>query len=263
MKLCFLFCFLLISCHAKECKEWAQIRRLYPREEFNQASLGPTRIPKIIHQIWLGSPFPEKYRRLQQSWIDHHPNWEYKLWTDEDVAAFGLKNQAFYDRAINWGQKSDIARYEILERFGGLYIDTDFECVKPFDILNERFDFYTGLQRDHPKSRDEKPVIANGLIGTIPGHPILKLCIEKMVLNIGADQAHHIQLTTGPFYFTEIVLSQCKNRAFRNGVFPSAYFYPLPSIDKQGILVEGERTQWLKPESFAIHYWECSWMKKN
>jgi mannosyltransferase OCH1-like enzyme len=45
--------------------------------------------------------------------------------------------QAAFDRASNFGEKSDIWRYEILFRLGGVYVDTDFECVRPFDSLLE------------------------------------------------------------------------------------------------------------------------------
>ena len=38
-------------------------------------------IPKIIHQIWLG-PLPPPQRWLD-SWRDHHPDWDYHLWTNE------------------------------------------------------------------------------------------------------------------------------------------------------------------------------------
>lgn len=41
-----------------------------------------TKIPKIIHQIWLGSPLPQKFKKLQASWIKMHPEWTYILWTD-------------------------------------------------------------------------------------------------------------------------------------------------------------------------------------
>ena len=255
-----LFC-VFIAHAAAEVKEWQQVRRMYPREDLNWSVPAKVRIPKIIHQIWLGSPFPEKYRRIQKTWTDHHPDWEYRLWTDEDVAAFGLRNQVLYDRAVNWGQKSDILRYEILDRFGGLYIDTDFECVKPFDILHSLFDFYTGIMRDQPSGPGEKPMINNGLIGSLPGHPILKLCIENMHFERGDHNDHNIHATTGPFFFTEIVLSQFKERTFKNAVFPAVYFYPLPGVKRRGIFGEAERAEWIKPESFAIHYWECSWMK--
>ena len=104
------------------------------------------KIPKIIHQIWLGSPFPEVYRNYQQSWLANHPDWEYYLWTDADIAALGLENREFYDTSNNYGERSDIARYEILYRFGGVYVDVDYECLKPLDKLHYQYDLYTGIQ---------------------------------------------------------------------------------------------------------------------
>lgn len=39
--------------------------------------------------------------------------WELRLWTDTDVDAFGLENRDVYEAAGNFGQKSDILRYEV------------------------------------------------------------------------------------------------------------------------------------------------------
>jgi mannosyltransferase OCH1-like enzyme len=47
-----------------------------------------------------------------------------------DVKLMILKNQKAYSLAKNWGMKSDILRYEILQKFGGVYIDTDYECLQ-------------------------------------------------------------------------------------------------------------------------------------
>ena len=49
-------------------------------------------IPKKIHQIWLGGEFPDKYKRLRDTWIKENPDWDYRLWTDEDVENFKLEN---------------------------------------------------------------------------------------------------------------------------------------------------------------------------
>lgn len=48
-----------------------------------------------------------------KSGSDGSGGWEAKLWTDEDVDGFGLENRAAYDAAGNFGQKSDILRYEV------------------------------------------------------------------------------------------------------------------------------------------------------
>ena len=47
-----------------------------------------------------------------------------------DVKSIILKNKKAYSLAKNWGMKSDILRYEILQKFGGVYIDTDYECLQ-------------------------------------------------------------------------------------------------------------------------------------
>ena len=43
------------------------------------------RIPRIFHQIWVGpDPLPDEFAAYGQTWLDHHPGWELKLWTDEN-----------------------------------------------------------------------------------------------------------------------------------------------------------------------------------
>lgn len=48
---------------------------------------------------------------------------------------FKLKNTNPYINGSNYGEKSDVLRYEILQQFGGIYVDCDFECLKSFDSL--------------------------------------------------------------------------------------------------------------------------------
>lgn len=65
------------------------------------------------------------------------------LFSDEQIN-FKLKNVEALKCAKNYGEKSDILRYEILCQFGGIYVDCDFECLKSFDgLLMCRF--FTGF----------------------------------------------------------------------------------------------------------------------
>ena len=45
--------------------------------------------------------------------------------------------RAEYDNAEKMAAKSDIFRYEICARFGGVYIDADFEPLRPIEPLLE------------------------------------------------------------------------------------------------------------------------------
>jgi inositol phosphorylceramide mannosyltransferase catalytic subunit len=213
------------------------------------------RIPKRIHQIWIGSPLPAKYKLLQRTWRENHPDWEYILWTDADIEALNLTNKAAYDAAKNYGEKSDIARYEILYRFGGLYVDTDFECLQPFDILHHCFDFYTGT------GFGPGFITYFGLMGSAPGHPILKDCIAHLNRNIqyNPDPIINILYTSGPYYFTKYVLAHMKaDTAGRCVAFPVNYFYPWPNTLREQNSWQEVRS-WVRPETFAIHHWYVSW----
>ncbi|CAN0057513.1 unnamed protein product, partial [Phaeothamnion confervicola] len=95
-------------------------------------------------QVWLGSNLPERFQVLRESWMRCMPAWEVRLWSDADVAALGLENQAAFDAAPNWGEKSDICRYEILWRLGGFYADVDFICLRSFEALHSEADFCAG-----------------------------------------------------------------------------------------------------------------------
>lgn len=137
-----------------------------------------SKVPKIFHYIWFGVKLPDKYRPFLQTWLKHHPDWTFIFWVDNsqnydlgtlkdftfddlqkylnkkdrekhiviDVKNLTFDNRRFFDKTNNYGQRSDILRFEIVYRFGGVYIDVDLECIKSLDILNHMYDFYTGTQ---------------------------------------------------------------------------------------------------------------------
>jgi len=213
------------------------------------------KIPKIIHQIWLGSPVPPVLKRYMNTWIKYHVGreWQYKLWTEEDIAQFTLYNQKFYDASDNYGVKSDIARWEILYRIGGVYVDTDFECFRPLDILNYTYDFYIALQ-----PLDTLFVqLGIGLVGTVPEHPIVKHCIET----IKDDwQEKGAPKKTGPIHFTRSFYHAADQDGYRDIAFPASYFYPLGCREDIGDI---DTEAWKKNGAFGVHWWAKSWMPRS
>jgi mannosyltransferase OCH1-like enzyme len=216
------------------------------------------RIPKKIHQIWLGSPLPDKFARYAASWKEHHPDWEYILWTDADIAKLNLENQAIYDRAINYAERSDIARYEILYRFGGLYVDTDCQCLQPFDMLHHCYDFYTGIEFPAMAPWLRTIICPNALIACAPGHPIMRGCIDE-VKKRSTNPSNDIVFKTGPLLFTDVASQLLDDSAWINIALPATFFYP---IDKE---TKGQQKiqAMVKPETFAIHHWAGSWILKE
>ena len=115
------------------------------------------------------------FHKMSRKYKEVLPDWELWMWTDADIPGFNLVNKQYYDEEVNYGAKADILRYEILYRHGGVYFDVDFEILKSLDRLNYTYEFYTGLL---PKKY--KSVMANAIIGCVPGHPILKECVESI-----------------------------------------------------------------------------------
>lgn len=216
------------------------------------------KIPKKIHQIWLGSPVPDRFARYAATWKEHHPDWDYILWTDKEIAQLTLENQEIYDRAINYAERSDIARYEILYRFGGLYADTDCECIKSFDALHHSYDFYAGAELPALASWLGIIILPNAIIGAKPGHPIMRECINE-VRKRSSNNSNDIVLKTGPLLFTDVTLKRINDTELKNIVLPASFFYPIDKETKNRIAI----LSMVQPETYAIHHWAGSWILKE
>lgn len=224
------------------------------------------KIPKIIHHIWLGSPLPEKYKRFQSEWIKNNPEWEYKIWTDKDIVVFEEQNKELFKnlKQYSYATKSDILRCEILYKFGGLYIDTDYEFVKHFDIFNDNYEFYCCME-----PLCSNVVIGNTVIGSIPGHPILKTYLDNLKENFkkwdntNMDNFDRALAKTGPSYFTRCILETIDkfgtNISQNLLILPPTYFYP--PVKKQYSNNGVYHVPVISAETYGVHYWDLSWAK--
>ena len=115
----------------------------YSIENEKQKLKNTSIIPKIIHHIWLGGGVPEKYSAWISSWDQYNPGWTHIIWTDEDIKYLKLCNIKLFKQARILAEKADILRLELINLFGGLYVDTDYECLKSFDQFHYCNSFYT------------------------------------------------------------------------------------------------------------------------
>ena len=156
------------------------------------AVLAAAKIPKVFHYIWLGpKEFPSASIQNVKSFIAKHPDWTVKFWTDRKRALphpsmevhyveefpFLQTKSCFYD-SENYGEKSDVLRYEILFQEGGVYVDHDVLCLEAFDEMNQDFDFYCGLEMPSATVLSSSVHVTNNIIASIPGHPILKRSMD-------------------------------------------------------------------------------------
>lgn len=93
-------------------------------------------IPKIIHWCWFGrNPVPEEVRRYVDHWKEISPDWKIICWDENnfDITENDYCREAYEQK--KWAFVSDFARLKVLYDYGGFYLDSDVEMVKPFDDL--------------------------------------------------------------------------------------------------------------------------------
>lgn len=129
-------------------------------------------IPRIFHQIWLGpDDLPDEYRGLQRTWTSRHPEWELRFWTEENLPR-NLRRREVYELMRQPAERADMLRLELLHQFGGVYVDVDFECLRPIDPLLKGVSFFLGALRSGR--------VSNAIIGSVHGHPLLGRALQEL-----------------------------------------------------------------------------------
>jgi mannosyltransferase OCH1-like enzyme len=223
----------------------AYVKALYEKNNLARVKYNKKiKIPRIIHQIWVGEkPLPQTYTILKESWIKHHPGWSYKLWTNKEVSKLRLYNQDFYNAATDPVEKANILRYELLDKFGGVYVDIDFQCLRSLEPLHHCYDFYTGIEPN-----DSAHLLNNALIACSAGHSLMRYCIETIKNDMHLESRYH---RTGVGHFSRSFMAMAHKVSGVTIAFPASYFYPLHIHYSSHAKV----IRCLKPESFAVHYW--------
>ena len=216
-------------------------------------------IPKTIHYFWLGSnKMPKLAIKCIDSWKKYCPDFEIKLW-NEDNYDFS-KNKYMYQayQTKKWGFVPDYARLDILYQYGGIYLDTDVEIIRPLTpLLNNHF--YAGLRYVGE--------LALGLgFGSEAQHPLLKEFMDDYNNYSFFDQFGNTNLTSAPVIQTQF-LTKNYEMVFESGrqevqhlknnvtLYPYEYFDPIYKKGK-----EWKARPHLTLNTFSIHHYMQSWV---
>jgi mannosyltransferase OCH1-like enzyme len=202
-------------------------------------------IPKIFHQIWVNRTapeLPEAYRVYRDTWRALHPDWDFRLWNLANLG-FTPRRPDLLRSAANYAQISDLLRYEILLRHGGVYLDTDFECRRSLAPI------LAGV-RNFACSEDGRS-ISIGILGAAPGSVYMERCLAALPARCGAAET---QKETGPAFFTRVLLDGGIAGDFT--LFPRAWFYPYNWN-------EPHRAHEAFPSAYAVHRWAHSWREPD
>jgi hypothetical protein len=179
-------------------------------------------VPKIIHQIWIG-PKPAPIN-LMNTWKEKNPDFEYIYWNEREFIKRGMvfECQSKIDEIEEYCGKTDIMRWEILYKYGGIYIDADSFCIEKIDdeLLKKSF---AGWENEIKRPG----LIAVGTMGFTQNHTIPKKAVEFIKNNevSYAKTGRMAWQNTGPVLLTNIYNENPDNRKVFN-ILNSYTFLP-------------------------------------
>lgn len=237
-----------------------KFERIYNKDKVKEALSSRLKIPKLIHQIWLGGNPPERYRQFMDSW-KALASWKYRLWTDADLPEF---DHPLLKQDLSLVEKADVLRLEILSKYGGLYVDTDVMCVNEnfFDFANRQYSFYAGLEplENYYLEASENFYLRCGtaIIAGKKGHPLISKCLEEIEHNYAIHPGKWPVTKTGPDFVTQMITSN--SNLLRGGmIFPPTFFYPLSYKIEEAAVAKLH----IRDETACVHYFDISWSPNN
>ena len=197
-----------------------------------------------------------------------HPDWKRQFWTDEDndllVREYYPIFYDYYQTLSPTIKKADFARLLYMHRFGGVYVDLDFLCLKNLSALLQEYDIVLGrLSPGNPCYQ-----IPNAFLASRKGCDFWIHVAEEIVSAPFAEQGQ-VEMHTGPHR-----LEQAYNRykPANSIVYGDKLIYPLDWIDllqvnKRRFAVDlrhktAQELAAVFPDSYCLTFWMGNWSQK-
>lgn len=211
------------------------------------------KIPKIIHYCWFGrGEKPKIVNQCIESWKVIMPDYEISEWNEDnfDISCNEFVRDAYV--AKKYAFVSDYVRVYALNRYGGIYLDTDVRTFRNFDEF---------LKEDSFWGFEEKRFVATSTIGAAKDNKIIKMFLDSY-----EDKKFQIENGQGIALTNVRVVSEIlsdlgykmdgtKQRIEGLGtIYPQEYFSPYDYIN----CVDTSTNK-----TVAIHYFYKSWIPHN
>lgn len=204
-----------------------------------------TLIPRILHRV-VPSRTTDQVEAYWGAFANLHPQWELRTWRDPlDPNDFPRLGRLFGLCTTGAGL-ADLVRLDVLWVYGGIYVDSDCEPVRPLDPLLG-LGFFIGQQ--------QWGICTNAVMGSEPCHPALDAYIRRICASAPAALATaRPDVVSGPLAATKALL-------LRRDValLPPEAFYAEPweaTMNSARLSAEELSTA----QTYVIHRWAGSWL---
>ena len=211
-----------------------------------------TKIPKIIHYIWLGTrPFDKTSLKCMESWKKYLPEYEVRKWGDaecRDIINANRYAREAYERK-KYAFVSDYLRVYILYHYGGVYMDTDVQIYKPLDrFLNE--EAFTSFEGGGN--------IPTALMACAKSNRWMKMLLDDYDNRPFLREDGSMDLTTNVITITELsipwgLVKDDSEQILQDSVhiYPHEYFCPIDLMN--------EKNNAFTENTYAAHLFNGSW----
>ena len=211
-------------------------------------------IPKKIHYCWFGgNPLPEDVKGYIASWRKYCPDYEIIEWNESnfDINCCAYVREAY--EVKKWAFVTDYVRLYALYRYGGIYMDTDVEVIKPLDELL-KYSAFSGYE--------SKTSISTGTMGACQENEWVKMLLDDyndrhFVMPDGSyDQTTNvITITNLTVKKYEIVLDG-EMKMFGHNMVMLPFDYLCAKSYKTGQVIKTDNT-------YTIHHFKGSWLSDD
>lgn len=214
-------------------------------------------IPKVIHYCWFGGgKIDYKSRKCIKSWEKFFPDYEIKLWNEDNfnVNCCNYVKEAYREKM--WAFVSDYARFKILSENGGIYFDTDVEVIKDMSDIVKKGSFM-GCENNHGKTISVAPGLG---MGGERGNSFFKEITEDYEKSSFYRENGEVNLYTVVERTTDLM----KRKGLKDindiqkvediYIYPSEYFCPTDLDTGKTKICEN---------TYTIHHFAGSWVNKK
>lgn len=210
-------------------------------------------IPKVIHYCWFGKgKYSKKIEKCISSWKKYCPDYEIICWNEDNYDIYKNKyvEQVYGKR--KWAFVSDYARVDIVYHYGGIYLDTDVELLKPLDGLLG-CEMFVGME--------SKDFLNLGLgFGATKRHPYLKEIMEYYETREFVRGNGKMDLKACPVIQTEILMRHGLEKEDKYQKLEKCVVYPSKVFSPKSFQT-GETH--ITNQTVSIHHYDMSWQSEK
>lgn len=203
-------------------------------------------IPKLLHYCWFGrKELSNSAKKNKDTWVRNCPDFKIYEWNEDNFDVNGFDYTRKQYKRGRYDLVSDFVRLFVIENYGGIYLDTDVEVLKPLNPLLNNNCFW---------GMEDFDLINSGLIfGSEAHYQSIRDLMEIYIRNSndnGFLDMNCVKITTD--YFRQLgfkYVNKTQNLA-GNKIYSTHYFCPIKY---------GSRTSRVVNCTFTIHhYTKCS-----